>query len=381
MPDKNDYTNKQNNMKRRIHCVAILAVALSAAGCKGNSEGAVQAEYAVLPVDTSTLTVLDRYPASIRGRQDVEVYPQVSGKITEVCVKEGQRVRKGQTLFVIDQVPYKAALQTAVANLSAAKAEVATAQLHYEGKKELYDNQVTSLFEVRKAENALLSAEAAMEQAQAGVTDARNNLSYTVVASPCDGVAGTIPYRVGALVGPSSASPLTTVSDNSEMYVYFSIPENRMISLIRRYGSADEAIAALPGLCLFLNDGSRYEPEGRIESISGVLDAQTGSVSLRAVFGNPSGLLHSGGAGNVGIMEQASRVITVPQSATYELQDKVYVYRVIGGRAVATRIQADAVPEQKLYRVREGLSKGDTIVAEGVGLLRDGTPIRIKTVR
>lgn len=138
-----------------------------------------------------------------------------------------------------------------------------------------------------------------MAQAQAQVTDARNNLSYTVVSSPCDGVTGTIPYRVGTLVSSTMTSPLTTVSDNSVMYVYFSIPENSMISLIRKYCSSDKVLASLPTVRLFLNDGSEYERKGKVESISGVLDGETGAVSIRAAFANPNGLLHSGGAGNV----------------------------------------------------------------------------------
>lgn len=363
-------------MKRRhfTYC----CVALLLAGCKESAPVDGQMEHAVIRVDTSGVTMVNRYPAVIRGRQDVEIYAQVSGTVTKVCVKEGERVRKGQTLFVIDQVPYKAALQTAVANLDAARAEVATARLGYDGKKELYENEVTSLFELRKAENTLSSAEAALEQARAQVTSARNNLSYTVVSSPCDGVVGTLPYRAGSLVSPSSPSPLTTVSDNSEMYVYFSIPESRMISLIRQYGSAEKVLAAMPGVCLFLNDGSRYEQDGRIESISGVIDGQTGSVALRAVFANRDGLLHSGGAGNVGLVERRDGVVTIPQSATYELQDKVYAYRLVDGKAVATMIKVLPLDEQKKYIVNSGLKVGDVIVAEGVAMLQDGSPIAIR---
>lgn len=362
--------------KKAIVC-ALAIGALSFSGCKNAGVEESQTEYAVMKVDTMSVTTLNKYPATIRGRQDVEIYPQVSGRITEVCITEGQHVRKGQTLFVIDQVPYRAALQTAEANLSSAKAEVATAQLTYDGKKELYNNKVSSEFELRKAENALHTAEAAVEQAEAQVTDARNNLSYTVVSSPCDGVTGTIPYRAGTLVSSSIASPLTTVSDNSQMYVYFSMPENSILSLIRRYGSSDEALKSMPDLKLYLNDGSEYGEAGRVESISGVLDPQTGSVSLRAVFSNPAGMLHSGGAGNIGF-EVKTNAIAIPQSATYELQNKVYAYRVVDGTAVSTIIEAQPVDEQKLYIVNSGLSVGDTIVAEGVAMLRDGSKITIK---
>lgn len=368
-------------MKRKRIMGTMFLPVLLLAGCGQQTTKEELKEYAVITVNTKDVSAVDKYPATIRGCQDVEIYPQVSGRITAIRVKEGQRVTKGQTLFVIDQVPYRAALQTATANENAARAAVATAQLNYDGKKELHDKKVTSLFEVQKAHNALLSAKAALEQAQAQVTDARNNLSYTMVSSPCNGVVGTLPYRVGALVSQSMAQPLTTVSDNSEMWVYFSIPENQMISMIRRHGSADNAIKAMSEVCLYLNDGSLYEHTGKVESISGVLDAQTGSLSLRASFTNPKGLLHSGGAGNVGLKTESRNMIVIPQSATYELQDKKYVYKLIDGKATAARIEAKALDEQRIYVVERGLSAGDVIIAEGVSMLRDGMPIKAKESR
>lgn len=361
------------------HCfIAMPLTASMLLGCVRHEAGEAEQRYAVMTVQRTDIETVDLYPASIRGQQDVDIYPQVDGKITEVAVREGERVRRGQRLFVIDQVSYRAALRTAEANLHAAEAEVATARLNCEGKRKLHDNRVVSAFELQKSENELRSAEAAAEQAEAQVTDARNNLSYTVVVAPSDGVVGTLPYRVGALVSPSSASPLTTVSDNARMYVYFSLPESRVIALVRRYGSADKALASMPEVSLTLSDGSPYAIRGRIETVSGVLDASTGSVSVRAVFSNPDGLLRSGGAGSIGLVERTDSVLVIPQSATYELQDKVYAYRVIGSRTVSTPIRVRAVAEQKLYVVTGGLAQGDTIVAEGVGLLQDGMRISMK---
>lgn len=364
-------------MRRFLFCATLLAAVLLTS-CKKVTVGQEeQKEYSVMTVGKQDITTVNKYPATIRGRQDVEIYPQVTGRITKVCIYEGQHVSKGQPLFIIDQVPYRAALQTAQANLRSARAEVATARLTYEGKQQLYKSKVSSLFELQKAHNALNTAEAAVAQAQAQVTDARNNLSYTVVSSPCNGVTGTIPYRVGTLVSSTMTSPLTTVSDNSVMYVYFSIPENNMISLIRQYGSSDKVLASLPQVRLFLNDGSEYEQKGKVESISGVLDGETGAVSLRAAFANPKGLLHSGGAGNVGL-ESKGNDLTIPQGATYELQDKVYAYRYVGGKAVSTRITVTPVDEQKLYIVRSGLKAGDVIIKDGVALLHDGESVKVK---
>lgn len=224
--------------KKSVLFLSVIVAATLLVGCKKTANESKQKEYTVLTVTANDVKTINKYPATIRGRQDVAIYPQVSGRIMRVCITEGQHVSKGQTLFVIDQVPYKAALLTARANLRSAEAQVATARLTYEGKKQLFNNKVTSAFEVRKAANALHTAEAGVAQAQAQVVEAKNNLSYTVVSSPCSGITGTIPYRAGTLVSSDMTSPLTTVSDNSVMYVYFSIPENRLLALSREYGSS-----------------------------------------------------------------------------------------------------------------------------------------------
>lgn len=357
----------------------LVALALMLTGCASEESQQPQTEYESMTIGLSDVETVEKFPATIKGRQDVDMYPQISGKITSVNVKEGQHVKQGQVLFVIDQIPYKAALQTAEANLSSTVAEVASAQLNYDGKEELFRENVISAFELKKAENALLVAKAAQEQAAAQVTDARNNLSYTTITSPCDGVVGTIPYRAGYLVSPSLSSPLTTISDNSEMYVYFSMPENRIIELIRAYGSAEKVLASMRAVRLFLNDGSAYETEGRVESISGVLDNVTGATSVRAVFKNPAGLLHSGGAGNVGMLKQSKGIIQIPQSATYEVQDKVYAYRVGDGKAEAVQLKVSPVKENNSYIVLSGLKVGDVIVTEGVGNIQDGMDITLKS--
>ena len=325
-----------NMNRKRFRIIFLCGAALLAVSCRDSAPETAQQAYPVAKVGRENVETTADYPATIRGRQDVQIYPQVEGKLTAVRVVEGQRVSRGQTLFIIDQVPYKAALQTAVANVKAARAALATAQLTYDGKRELFGQKVT------------------------------------------DGVVGTIPYRVGALVSSSLSSPLTTVSDNSSMYVYFSMPENNMLALIRRYGTVEETLKRMPDVSLRLNDGTVYDRKGRVESISGVIDSQTGAVSLRAVFPNPSGLLHSGGAGNVLVTQRTDGALTIPQGATYELQDKVFVYRVVDGKARSTRIEVTPLNDRKKYIVRSGLKAGETIVTEGAGLLQDGMAITIK---
>lgn len=338
-----------------------------------------QSEYQVMTISTTDKELQTIYSAAIRGRQDIDIYPQVSGTLTKLCVEEGQTVRRGQVLFIIDQVPYLAALRTAEANVEAARAGVATSQLTYDSKKELYAQKVISEFDLKTSYNSLLTAKAQLAQAEAQQVNAANNLSYTEVKSPADGMVGTLPYRVGTLVSASLPKPLTTVSDNSNMYVYFSMTENQLLDLTRRYGSKDKALAEMDSIELQLNDRSVYPQEGKIETISGVIDTSTGTVSLRAVFPNKEGLLTSGGSGNVIIPVRKENCIVVPQSATYEVQDKVYVYKVVDGKAQSVPVQVTRVNGGQEYIVESGLKVGDTIVAEGVGLLREGTSVQPKT--
>ncbi len=367
-------TTKKSMMKQMITviCSATLAACGNAPAVQTRSE------YQVMDITISDKELQTTYSAAIRGRQDIDIYPQVSGTLTRLCVEEGQAVRKGQILFIIDQVPYIAALRTAEANVEAAKAGVATSQLTYDSKRELYAQKVVSEFDLKTSHNSLLSAKAQLAQAEAQRINAANNLSYTEVKSPADGVVGTLPYRVGTLVSSGMPKPLTTVSDNSDMYVYFSMTENQMLELTRRYGSKDKALAEMPAVSLQLNDRSTYPQEGKIETISGVIDTSTGTVSLRAVFPNKDGLLTSGGSGNVIVPLKKEDCIVIPQAATYELQDKVFVYKVVDGKAQSAPVQVTRVNGGQEYIVENGLQVGDVIVVEGVGLLREGTPVVAK---
>ena len=362
-------------MKRNFLKATLVVCTLAAVSCGQAPVMMGPGEYAVLTVETTDREVPTNYSATIRGRQDIDIYPQVGGTISQLCVTEGQQVAKGQTLFIIDQVPYKAALQTAEANVEAAKAGVATAQLTYESKKELFAKNVVSQFDLSTSENQLLTAKAQLAQAEAQRVNAANNLSYTVVKAPAAGVVGTLPYRVGALVGPTLPQPLTTVSDNSDMFVYFSMTENQLLALTRTYGSIANTLKNMPDVRLRLNDGSIYDQSGRIESISGVIDPLTGTVSVRAVFDNPGGLLHSGSSGSIVLPSNYENCIVVPQHLTFERQDRVFVFKVVDGMATSQPIEVEKISDGKEYIVRSGLNAGDVIVAEGVGLLREGTPI------
>lgn len=347
--------------------------------CSGNKtqQQMPSANFKTMTVQTQEVTMTTNYSATIRGRQDIEVYPQVAGTLQRLCVTEGQKVAKGQTLFIIDQVPYQAALNTALASQQAANASLATAQLNYDSKKKLFDDGIISDVELQTAQNTLLSAKAQVAQANAQVVNARNSLSYTVVKSPANGVVGTLPYRQGALVSSAMPQPLTTVSDNNQMYVYFSIAEGQLLNMTRESGSAEAAIGAMPDVKLLLVDGSEYPYKGKVESVSGVVDRSTGTVQVRAVFNNPEKLLHSGSTGTVVIPTTYKDKIVVPVTATVQMQDKFKVYLVDKDNIAHEQlVTTEPLSNGKEYVIKDGLKVGDVIVAEGAGMLRDGQDIK-----
>ena len=362
--------------KKWLRLIGIVGCTVWMASCKQATDAGVKPSYATMKVEVADKELSTSYSATIRGRQDIDIYPQVSGTIEKLCVTEGQTVRRGQLLFVIDQIPYRAALKTAVANVEAARAAMATAELTYNSNKELYAQKVVSEFSLKTAENTYLTAKAQLTQAEAQEVNARNNLSYTEVKSPSDGVVGALPYRVGALVGANLPYPLTTVSDNSDMYVYFSMTENQLLALTRQYGSMDEALKNMPEVELILNDNSVYNKKGVIESISGVIDRQTGTVMARVVFPNESRLLHSGASGTVVVPSIYKDCIAIPQGATVQMQDKVVVYKVVDGKAVSTLITVAGISDGREYVVLSGLQSGDEIISEGAGLMREGTQVK-----
>lgn len=375
-------TKQEENMNKQFIITNFAAFALMLflpTGCRqaDGKQDAVQS-YRVIKVAASPVEISESYSAAIRGRQDVDILPQISGRIIRLKVKEGERVKTGQVLAVIDQVPYRAALRTAQANVSAAQAKVETARIELRGKQALFDEKVISDYELSLARNQLAVACAELEQAKAQESDARNNLSYTEIKSPSNGVVGTLPYRIGALVGPNMAQPFTVVSDNAEMYAYFSISENMLRRYLARYGSIDSMIAGTPEVGLQLNDGSLYKAKGRIETVSGVVDPVTGTVQIKALFPNPDRELLSGSIGNVILQNPKTEAVTIPMTATVELQDKIIAYRLKNGQAEAAYLTVDRLNDGNRFIVKEGLSVGDTIVAEGVGLVREGMSITPK---
>ncbi|MFR9593520.1 MAG: efflux RND transporter periplasmic adaptor subunit, partial [Rikenellaceae bacterium] len=327
--------------KSTILCgVSLVALALMATSCSQEApKGAPSSKvYKTLTVDYGTSSIDTKYSASIRGQQFVDIRPQVSGVITDILIKEGANVKKGQTLFIIDQVPYKAALEVAVANVKAAQASVATAKLNAQSGEELYKEAVISKVEYQTYVNALASAEAALALAQAQETSARNDLSYTEVKSPVNGMASMIPYRIGALVSSSITDPLVSVSNNTNMYAYFTMSESQLLALMRVSLSNSDMLSNMDRVELVLRDGEVYEHLGEVDAISGVIDRTTGTVGMRAVFPNYEQMLRDGGSGSIVVITKMDSVIVLPKIATYEIQNKLFAFKVVDGKAVSTQL-------------------------------------------
>lgn len=362
-------------MKSRI---AYLTLCLALVGC-GNKTQIPQAsnEYAVREIKTTECNLSTSYPATIKGIQDIEIRPKVSGFITKVHVDEGDFVRRGQVLFSIDRVQYEAAVKSAEAAVRVARTAVSTQKLTVENKKMLHEKKIISDYDMEMAENQLASAEAELASARAQLIDARNNLSFCSVTSPSDGVVGTIPYRVGSLVSSTTAEALTTVSNISKMYVYFSMTEKQLLEYTKGTDGVKGALAAIPAVSLQLADGSTYNQTGKVTNVSGVIDIATGSVSMRATFDNPQKILRSGGSGSVVFPIHMDNAILVPQKATYEIQDKHFVY-VVGKDNKVKNTEITVLPQNDgtNFVVTGGLKAGERIVVEGVNTLSDGMAIK-----
>lgn len=364
-------------MKISILPLALTAVLFLSVACR--EQKTVQTEdktYPLLKVELSDRLINSSFPATLRGRQTVEIRPQVSGMITEILINEGDPVRKDSILFVIDQTQYKAAYEIAVANVKSAEAALSTAELVLESTKDLYENEVVSEFDLMTAQNDLVEAEAKLALAKAEETRAYNNLSYTEVRSPVNGVASMTPYRVGALVSSSIAEPLVKVSDDSQIYAYFSMAESQVLDMVLENGnSIQNTLKDIPSVQLQMSNGKMYDQPGKITALSGTIDQNTGSVSIRASFPNRNHILRDGGSGSVIIPHQMNDCIVIPQSATFEIQDRIFVFKVVDGKASSAQIKVAGVNNGSEYVVEDGLEVGDVIISEGAGLVQEGALI------
>ena len=353
---------------KKLMMLAAIAATLVSCGGGGGRPTFGDNEYPVTTAGTSSADMQTTYPASIKGIQDVEIRPKLQGFLTQINVKEGQTVSAGQTLFVIDNNTYQAAVRQAQAAVNTAQQGVNTAQLTYENSKQLHANKVIGDYELQTSQNSYEQAKAQLAQAQAALANAKEQLGFCFVKSPAAGVVGTLPLKKGALVSGSDA--LTTVANISSMDVYFSITEKEAMIV------SQQGLSSFPAVKLKLADGSIYAHEGKVTRMSGVIDEATGSVQLIATFPNPDKALKSGATGNIIIPRQNMNAVIIPQSCVSEVQNKKFVYMLGKDNKVKyTEIKVDPQNDGNNYIVTDGLKTGDKYVTNGITKLSDGMEI------
>ncbi len=365
--------------------IPVLLAVLSCGSKKGpqsDAKGMVK-EYTVMTVSPQTTTMYREYPTVLTGQQTVEIRPKIAGYIEQILVDEGAEVKKGQLLFRLNDKDLQAVVRSAEAQVKVAEADVNSARLNRDKTRPLVEKNIVSLFDLETAESVLKAKEAQLAQARANLENARENLEYTRITSPADGTIGTFPYRIGSLVNSGIAEPLTTVSSTGRMHAYFSLNEKDFLALMNGLagGTTREKLNGMPEVQLVMADNTMYEKAGKIEIASGLVDQKTGAVTLRAAFPNAAGLLRNGGSGRVRIPRMLESAIVIPQSATYELQGKRFVYLVAPDNKVRnTEIEVLVGNLKDTFVVTGGLNVGDTIVREGIISLRNDMVIKPRMV-
>ena len=335
-------------------------------------------ELPVITISSVPAKIYQYYTASLQGSRDIEIRPQVDGYINKIYVDEGAQVKKGQLLFKIDPQPYIEQLNNANAVYMAAKASLEDAELNVNKLGPLVQNNVISDVQLKSAQAALNVARANVAQTSAAVQSARINLGYTSITAPASGYIGRIPYKMGSLVGKSTLDPLTVLSETKDVRAYFSMSELNFQQFKDQFpgNTIEEKIKQMPPVELVLATDSVYAQKGKVELAEGQFDKTTGTINFRATFPNAQGLLRSGNTGKIRIVKNLGNSIVIPQDATFELQDKIFVYAVGDSNKVVSRPITVAGTSGNYYLVQGGVSPGEKIVYTGLDRLREGAVIQ-----
>lgn len=358
--------------------VGCLLLTYSACTKKNSNDEQATTAYPVMTITKQTAVLEEVYPATIRGQEDVEIKPRVEGYIDAIYVDEGSVVKKGQSLFKINSPESEQALASAQALVISAQAQVKTAQVDVDRIRPLAEKGIVSNTQLLTYENAYQTALASLKQAEATLRSAQATMSWTNVASPVDGVVGLVSYRIGSLVSKTDA--LTSVASTGNVFAYFSLNENELKHFLDKAEgiSQSEKIKNLPSVKLLLSDGDLYTEQGKIHTISGIIDVSTGSANFRAEFPNKDGKLRSGASGSVIIPEYVNGAIIIPQKSVFAQQNKILVYKVQADSVKQTIVTVKEMPDGKNYQVTDGLVEGDKIVSDGLATLSEGKKITIK---
>ncbi|WP_316751238.1 efflux RND transporter periplasmic adaptor subunit [Pedobacter gandavensis] len=381
----------QLNLKNNTRYFLLLSLfipvlILSSCGSKGGAEQAAggtpppAAEIPVIAVLEQSAITFNEYSAAIEGKVNVDIRPQVDGYLDKIFVDEGAFVKAGQPLFKINDRVYQEQLNTANAAMEAAKASLRTAQIEVNKIKPLVQNKVVSEVQLNTAEANYSQAQAAVSQAKSTIASAKINIGFTLIKAPISGFIGKIPKRVGNLVSKGDPEPMTTLSDTKDVYAYFAMSEPAFLQFNAQVKGANmaEKLKRLPPVSLILADGTTYPHKGRIQIVDGQFDKNTGSISLRAIFPNPQGLLRSGNTGKIRLEEQHEQVVMVPKAATMDVQDKIFVYLVGPKNKLERRAITISGKSGNNYLVKDGLKKGETIVYSGLDGLAEEAEIKPK---
>ena len=366
--------------KKLILLVLTVTVCLLFSVCKKSNDPKTDEKQKrdVLQLSPRNIQIYEDYPATLQGREVIEIRTKIEGYLEELYVDEGAYVTKGQRLFRISSPQYEQELRSAEAGILTAQAEVDAAEMDVRKTKPLVEKNIVSNYQLETAEYALKTKKAALAQAKAALANARANIGYTIISSPADGFINTIPYKKGSLVSSTSADPLTTLSNDKELHAYFAMNEKQLLNFNRRFRgyTMQEKLKNLPQVQLILSDGSLYDSPGKIETASGIIETATGSVNFRAAFPNEDGLLKSGGSASIRIPFEMDSVLVVPQSATYELQNKQMVYVLSKGNTVISKtITTTPSNDGQFFIINSGLSVGDQIILNGLTSLKDSMSI------
>ncbi len=371
-------------MKHLLLIPALAAGVLWAFSCKSvQNDTPVKVQVHAITLKDTSCVIDYAYPATIKGIQDVAIFPQVSGRITKIKVTEGQQVNVNDVLFEIDDVTYRAAYNRALAQVEVNKAQLENAKLTLESKQNLYDRDIISKYQLDLAKNQVVTSAAELGQAMAALKDAENNLSYTKVRTMGKGHIGNLPFKVGSLVSPQMTEPLTIVSDNSQIYADFSVPENTYLELFHNSESfaKKRSTGDLPGITLITNLGKTYEHTGTVHSISGLISQETGALPVRSIFPNPDKELLSGGSCKVVFKMMVDDVIVVPRTSMKEIQDKLFVFVIRDGVLEQVQVNASRINNSQWMIIPDengemSVKAGDMITST-INKLKNGDPVEI----